>query len=153
MIQGGSNMTGTVYTQISPGHIWTTLCMMNTLVGKIHMLMSIIVQQDATIYSLVYFCKLLYMFRVVPPPIIRSTCNCNYSIWYLLNRYCYLTLSWRSRKWSSDSSTVAATSKYGLTSARCCNYSYMCSWWWIEVPPEICSADLQKYNKLYIVAS
>jgi hypothetical protein len=27
--------------------------------------MSIIVQQDATIYSLSYFCKLLYMFRVV----------------------------------------------------------------------------------------
>jgi hypothetical protein len=38
--------------------------------------MSIIVQQDATIYSLLYFCKLLYMFRVVTPPIIRSTYNC-----------------------------------------------------------------------------
>jgi len=35
--------------------------------------MSIIVQQDATIYSLLYFCKLLYMFRVVTSPIIRST--------------------------------------------------------------------------------
>jgi len=44
--------------------------------------MSIIVQQDATIYSLLYFCKLLYMFRVLPPPIIRSKYNCNYSIWY-----------------------------------------------------------------------
>ena len=28
--------------------------------------------------------KLLYMFRVVSSPIIRSTCNCIYSIWYLL---------------------------------------------------------------------
>jgi hypothetical protein len=27
--------------------------------------MSIIVQQDAIIYSLLYFCKLLYMFRAV----------------------------------------------------------------------------------------
>jgi len=35
--------------------------------------MSIIVQQDATINSLLYFCRLLYMFRVVIPPIIRST--------------------------------------------------------------------------------
>jgi len=35
--------------------------------------MSIIVQQDATIYSLLYLCKLLYVFRVVTPPIIRST--------------------------------------------------------------------------------
>jgi hypothetical protein len=34
--------------------------------------MSIIVQQDATIYSLLYFCKLLYMFRVVTSPNIRS---------------------------------------------------------------------------------
>jgi len=45
-------------------------------------IMSIIVQQDATIYSLLYFCKLLYMFRVVNPPTIRSTHNCNYSIWH-----------------------------------------------------------------------
>jgi len=37
--------------------------------------MSIIFQQDAAIYNLLYFCKLLYMFRVVTPPIIRSTCN------------------------------------------------------------------------------
>ena len=35
--------------------------------------MSIIVQQDATMYSLLYLCKLLYVFRVVTPPIIRST--------------------------------------------------------------------------------
>jgi len=40
---------------------------------------SITVQQDVTIYSLSYFRKLLYMFRVVTPPIIRSTYNCNYS--------------------------------------------------------------------------
>ena len=30
--------------------------------------MSIIVQQDATINSLLYFCKLLYIFRMVTPP-------------------------------------------------------------------------------------
>ena len=48
------------------------------------LLMSIIVQQDATFYSLLYFCKLLYMFRVVTPPITRSTYsyNCNYNIWH-----------------------------------------------------------------------
>jgi hypothetical protein len=34
---------------------------------------SIIVQQDTTIYSLLYFCKLLCMFRLVTPPIIRNT--------------------------------------------------------------------------------
>ena len=44
--------------------------------------MSIIVQQDATIYSLLYFSKLLHIFRVVIPPIIRRKYNCNYSIWH-----------------------------------------------------------------------
>jgi len=43
---------------------------------------SIIVQQDATMYSLLYFSKLFYMFRVVTSPIIRSTYNCNYSVWH-----------------------------------------------------------------------
>jgi hypothetical protein len=47
--------------------------------------MPVIVQQDATMYSLLYFCKLLYMFRVVTPPIIRSTYNCNYSILHWSN--------------------------------------------------------------------
>jgi len=37
--------------------------------------MAITVQQDTTIYSLLYFCKLLYMFLVIPSPIIRSTCK------------------------------------------------------------------------------
>ena len=44
----------------------------------------------------IYIWKLLYMFLVVPPPIIRSAYNCIYSIWYLSHRYCYLPLSWRS---------------------------------------------------------
>ena len=47
----------------------------------------------------VYVWKLLYTFRVVPPPIIRSSYNCIYSIWYLSHRYCYLPLSWKSWNW------------------------------------------------------
>jgi hypothetical protein len=43
--------------------------------------------------------KLLYKFRVVLPPIIRSAYNCIYSIWYLSHRYCYLPLSWKSWDW------------------------------------------------------
>jgi len=39
-----------------------------------------------------YIWKLRYMFRVVPPPIIRSANNCIYNIWYLSDRYCYLPL-------------------------------------------------------------
>jgi len=46
-------------------------------------------------YTVYFVCKLLYMFRVVLSPIIRSTNNCIYSIWYLSHRYCYLPLSWK----------------------------------------------------------
>jgi hypothetical protein len=56
-------------------------------------LMSLIALQVATIYSLLYFSKPLHIFRVVIPPIIRSTYNCNYSIWNSSNRLCYLLLS------------------------------------------------------------
>jgi len=45
-------------------------------------------------YTVYFIWKLLYMFRVVPPPIIRSANNCIYSICYLSHRYCYLPL-WR----------------------------------------------------------
>ena len=47
-------------------------------------------------YTVYFIWKLLYMFRVVPPPIIRSAKNCIYNIWYLSHRYCYLPLSWKS---------------------------------------------------------
>ena len=43
----------------------------------------------------VYLWKLLYMFRLVSPPIIRNTHNSIYSIWHLSNRYCYLSLLWK----------------------------------------------------------
>ena len=43
--------------------------------------------------------KLLYMFWVLPSPIIRSANNYIYSICYLSRRYCYLPLSWKSWNW------------------------------------------------------
>ena len=43
-------------------------------------------------YTVYFIWKLLYMFRVVPPPIIRSANKSIYSIWYLSHRYCYLPL-------------------------------------------------------------
>ena len=35
---------------------------------------------------------------------------------------------------------IAAVSSIGLTNTRCCRYSCMRSWWWVEVPPETCRA-------------
>jgi len=37
-------------------------------------------------YTVYFIWKLLCMFRVVPPPIIRSAYNCIYNIWYLSHR-------------------------------------------------------------------
>ena len=66
------------------------------LADMIEMFLLIYFQQDAIIHSLFISVILLYIFRVVFPPIIRSTYNCIYSIWYLSNRYCYLLLLWKS---------------------------------------------------------
>jgi len=69
----------------------------------------------------VYICKLLYVFRVVSPPIIRSSC----------------------RDWMGTSShpvTYTTSSSNGLINARYCRYSDMRSWWWVEIPPETCRA-------------
>jgi len=51
------------------------------------------------LYTVYYIWKLLYVFRVLLPTIIRSAYNCIYSIWYLSHRYCYLSLSWKSWSW------------------------------------------------------
>jgi hypothetical protein len=40
----------------------------------------------------------------------------------------------------SNSSTIAADSSNGVTITRCCRYSCIRSWWWVEVPPETCRA-------------
>jgi hypothetical protein len=48
------------------------------------------------LYTVYFIWKLLYMFRVVPSPIIRIANNCIYSNWYLSHRYRYLPLSWKS---------------------------------------------------------
>jgi len=50
-------------------------------------------------YTVYLIWKLLYMFRVVPPPIIKRANNCIYSIWYLSHRYCYLPLLWKIWNW------------------------------------------------------
>jgi len=71
-------------------------CLTKTRVCSFCVIMSITVQQYAAMYSSLHFCKLLYMFRVVSPPILSSTYNCNYSIWHWSNRLCYLPLSWCS---------------------------------------------------------
>ena len=51
------------------------------------------------LYTVYFICKLLYMFRVVSPPIIRNTNNCIYSVWY----------------WSTVAATVAIVGEWRVT--------------------------------------
>jgi len=78
------------------------------------------------IYNL-FVCKPLYMFRVVSPPIIRSSCHCIHCI------------SRRERDWTGPVTFTTGCS-YGFTNNRCCIYSDMSSRWWVEIPPETCRA-------------
>ena len=71
-------------------------------------------------YTVYFIWKLLYMFRVVPPPIIRSANNCTYSIWYLSHRYCYLPLSWKS--WNCIAVPTLPGSSNVVTNTRCCRF-------------------------------
>jgi len=72
-------------------------------------------------YSVYFIWKLLYMFRMVPSPIIRSANNCIYSIWYLSHCYCYLPLSWKSWNWSECA--VGGVPSPIIRSANNCIYS------------------------------
>jgi len=53
------------------------------------------------LFSLLNFCRQLYMFRVLTP-IIRSSYNCNYSFWYWLTG----STTMRSRCWVGTDSCV-----------------------------------------------
>ena len=74
--------------------------------GSVHRESNLItVQQDATAFSLLYFCRQLYMFRVLTP-INRSSYNCNYSFWNWLTG----STTIRSRCWvGTDSCTELPT--------------------------------------------
>ena len=65
------------------------------------------------------------MIWVVSPPIIRSKHNC----------ICQTVTAIRR---------IVAGSSNSLTSTRCCRYSCLCSWWWVEIPPKTCRAVFQE---------
>ena len=75
------------------------ICPLPVILGDLRFMGPCIVsifQYISNVTQFIYIWKLLYMFRVVLPPIIRSAYNCIYSIWYLSRRYCYPPLSWKS---------------------------------------------------------
>ena len=69
-------------------------------------------QQDATLHSLFISVNCSTCFGWIPHPSSGAQ-NCIYSIWYLLNRYCY------------HGRVETAGSSNGLTNTRCCRYSFV----------------------------
>jgi hypothetical protein len=120
------------------------ICHLLVLLGDLTFMSTCIVSIFQNIYptrcnvtQFIYIRKLLYMFRVVLPPIIRSAYNCIYSIWYLSHRG--VRHPQHSNRFQLFQ-LIAADSNNGVTNTRCCSYSCLCSWWWMEVQPETCRA-------------
>ena len=99
------------------------------------------IQQDATVCRYLFTANLLYMFRASMAPIIRSTKNCNCSLWY---RSYYVTVQRPSSSvayrpcWSK----VVALLR-NMTCTRGCSYSFVYSWWRVRWTPETCRVILQ----------
>jgi hypothetical protein len=86
--------------------------------------------------QIIYSCKMLYMFLMVFPSIIRSSIlriqQCIMS-----NSCCYQLLS--GMRWNSILSPIAGGSISCLTYTVAV-YAVLSSWWWMERPSETCRA-------------
>jgi len=77
------NVTGLAIIFLVISWMVSFLLVHHSLLTKHKIFNLITVQQDATVFSLLHFCRQLYMFQVLTP-IIRSWYSCNYSFWYWL---------------------------------------------------------------------
>ena len=109
--------------------------------------MAIIIQQDATEYSLFKSVNCSTCFRVVfhPSSGAHDTLSTVSGI-----EGGYLSWTWLGGK--SRPVTFTTGSSNGLTYARYCRYSVMSSWWWVKYHPKHVE-QLTDLNKLYSVAS
>jgi hypothetical protein len=95
------------------------ICHLLILLGDLTFMGPCIVHPTrCNVTQFIYIWKLLYMFRVVLPPNVRSSYNYIYSIWYLSHRSCYLPLSWKSwnRLW------VCCVFRYFLETLEALNF-------------------------------
>jgi len=95
--------------------------------------------------SIYYSASSLYMFRVSTTPIIRSTQNCNYSLWY-----CAATSLYRGHLAMLEGGSCTKN----MTSTRGCSYIFVYSWWWVCLTPETCTVNSQnnRYTALCCIS-
>jgi len=107
--------------------------------GSVHRKYSpIYIQQDAALHSLLYLKTALHVSGVT------STHHQERKQLYLQHLVFVTQLLLPA--------AIAAGSSNGVRNTRCCRYSCMRSWWWVEVTPETCRAVF-RYNKLCKTAS
>ena len=66
-------------------------------------------------------------------PLSGAHVNCNYSIWHWSNRICHPPMSWTPPRQRKVAHTVRPVPDVVIT-------VYICSWWWVKVSPETCTA-------------
>ena len=100
----------------------------------------ITVQRDEKQSSLFIILRVpVYMFRVSTTPIISSTQNCNYSLWY----WSYFLCSYLLSTWPNWPRLREVAAQHSITSTEGCSYSFVYSWWWVWLTPETCRVNLQ----------
>ena len=99
--------------------------------------MAIIIQQDATIYSsfISVNCSACFGWYLHPSSgariIVSTVSGINETV----------TATCPERDWMGTSSHPFTTgSSNGLINTGYCRYNDTSSWWWVEIPPETCSA-------------
>jgi hypothetical protein len=97
----------------------------------------------------IYIWKLLYMFWMLLSPIIRSECNCIYSIWYLSHRYCCLPLSGKS--WNSSTKQQIAVTVWQIPDAVDTVVFAPDDGWRYHLKHVEQFSDINKLSKLHLV--
>jgi hypothetical protein len=119
-------------TQVCRGefsHAWqTSTCIIQ------HIPLYVYIQQDESLHSLFISgkCSTCFGWYFHPSSGAHTTVSTAFGICHAVTATCH----YRGRQLLHDS----AGSSNGLTNTKCCRYSSMRSWWWVEVPPETCRA-------------
>jgi len=100
---------------------------------RVHILLYI--QQDAMLHSLFISGNCSTYFEWYLHPSSGAHTSTAFGICHTITATC--------RYLGRDGTKIAEGSNYGVTNTKCCRC--MCSWWWVEVPPETCRA-LSRYK-------
>ena len=105
--------------------------------------LSIIVKQDATIYSFIIFsADSSACFGWYPHPSSGARLICNYNIWHWSNHICYRPLTPTPPRQRTAANTVRPVPDVVIT-------VWTCSWWWIRISSATRRAFCRKYKTVY----